>query len=325
MPEKPIAELIRIYQMAERAGFKYGWTADEAPSSPFRDPYAVLAALGYQTQTLKIGTAIHVPYTRHPALLAYAIASYDELFPGRMTLGLGAGGVLTLNPLGIKMWDRPLLAIREAVQICRQLFQGEQVTFEGKIFQLYDTKLYQKPSHPIPIYLAARGPKMLQLAGEIADGALCSLPLATVAWAIAQINKGIKKAGRTLEDFQLVNSALLSVDTDDKRARDAVRRELGAGVVFADSNTHTLTGVNLQDVKRLKDAAGDSWVVPPELVTDEMIDIYSVTGTPDEVIEKLALYEKKGIKVTNFDTPSGPDIDKAFQMIRNKILPALSH
>ena len=65
--------------------------------------------------------------------------------------------------------------------------------------------------------------------------------------------------------------------------------------------------------------------IPPELVTDEMIDIYSVTGTPDEVIEKLALYEKKGIKVTNFDTPSGPDIDKAFQMIRNKILPALSH
>ena len=67
LPDKPINELVHLYTKAERMGVKYAWTCDEAPSYPFRDPYAVLAATGYATSQMKLGTAIHVPYTRHPA------------------------------------------------------------------------------------------------------------------------------------------------------------------------------------------------------------------------------------------------------------------
>ncbi|MHA1713170.1 MAG: LLM class flavin-dependent oxidoreductase [Candidatus Ranarchaeia archaeon] len=323
LPDKSINEIVSMYQIAENAGVEYGWTCDEAPSAPFRDPYAVLAALGFKTG-MKLGTAIHVPYTRHPGLLAYSIKSYDELFPGRMILGIGPGGVLSLKPLGLKMWDRPLKTMKESITICRRLLDGEEVTFEGEMFRLYNTKLYETSPQRIPIFIAARGPKMLQLAGELADGALCSLPAKTVEWAVEQINLGMEKGGKKNSDFTLVSGLPFSVDTDYEKARTAVKKELIPTIVYASPKTHELTGVSTKSLEKLKEAVGGGWSASSGLITDEMIDLYSVTGTPGDVIEQLKDYEKKGIKIYNLTPPFGPDPKRSFELIKNEIIPALT-
>ena len=279
LPSLPINEIVKLYQKAEDAGITYGWTCDEVPSSPFRDPYAVLAALGYNTHTMKLGTAIHVPYTRHPAQLAYGAKSYEELFPGRIILGIGPGGVLSLKPLGIKMWDRPLTALRETIHICRELFAGHTVTFEGELFKLYDAKLYEQPKTPIPIYLAARGPKILQIVGEIADGSICTFAPGTVPWGIKHIETGAKKANRSLKDITVFSGVALSVSKNRDKAREIMKENLGPSIVYASPKTHELTGVNPKDLEKVQQEVAGGWGSAGKYITDEMIDLYSFSGT----------------------------------------------
>lgn len=131
-PTQPISKLVNLYQAAEAAGIDYGWIPDQSPSSPYRDPYVVFMALGSHTKQLKLGFNIMVPYTHHPAILAFFMKSCDELFPGRLVLGIGPGGAMVLKPLGLKMWNAPLTAMREAITICRGLLSGEEVTSKGK-------------------------------------------------------------------------------------------------------------------------------------------------------------------------------------------------
>ena len=317
-PNKPIAELVKFYTMADAAGMHYSWVPDEMPSYPFRDPYAIMAAVGHATRSIKIGTSISVPYTRHPALLAAAMKSYDELFPGRMILGIGPGGVLTLKPLKLKIWDRPMLAMRESVEISHRLFMGEEVTFDGKVFQLEKTKLYAKPAEPIPIFLAARGPKMIQLAGEVADGGIFNLQPKVIPWGIKQLQLGAKKSGRSLSSFTLSSSIPLIVAKTREEARSQVIPKLCSAVNYANPIVHKLLGVDLESIQRLKEATGSGWGGTEEFITDEMLDLYSIYGTPDEVIEQLRQYERAGVQVYNF----GPGSPAQMQLIIDEILPA---
>lgn len=314
-PDKSLNEILRLCQMAEKAGVEYCWVADEAPSPPFRDPFATFAALGNGTERLKLGSGINVPYVRHPALLAYAMKSFDELFPGRMMLGLGPGGSLSMKPLGLKMWDRPLIALKEAVQICRRLFNGETVTFEGELFKLYNTKLYDKPSSPIPIFLAARGPQMLQLAGEVADGSISNIPPKIVPSIVEQISEGAKRSGRPLDSFTLTSTMPISIAKSRDEARKSARSKLVNTIAYAHPETHRLTGIDLASVERLVKGVGGGWGASPNLVTDEMIDLYSFTGTLDEVVDQLKDYNKEGVDVFNFTLNTEQDI----QMIREVV------
>ena len=319
--QQPIQEIVEIYRLFEEMGVTYGYVADEAPSPPFRDPFAVLAAIGFGTRRLKLGTAILPVYTRHPALLAYAMKSFDELFPGRMMIGIGPGGYLSLRPLGIKQWDRPILAMRESTEILRQLFTGETVTYEGKLFQLHDTHLYSPPSEPIPIYFAARGPQMLQLTGEIADGLLCNLPKETIPWAKEQVQRGLTRSGRSWSSFLFTNRLPFSVSRNGDAAREAVKEAIIPRIAYAHPKTHELTGVNPKSLQRLLDNVKGKWTTSTKFVTDEMVQIYSVSGTPDEIIELFKYYEKQGIQQYIFGPPFGPDPKKAYELIRTEILP----
>jgi 5,10-methylenetetrahydromethanopterin reductase len=316
-PDKPFDEIARLCQMAEKAGVEYCWVADEAPSPPFRDPFATFAVIGNGTRKLKLGSGINVPYVRHPALLAYAFKSFDELFPGRMILGLGPGGSLSMKPLGLKMWDRPLIALREAVQICRGLFEGETVTFEGELFKLYGTKLYEKPPSRIPIFLAARGPKMLELAGEIADGALTNIPPMIVPLIVEEISKGAKKSGRSLDSFNLTSTMPISIGKNEEEARNSARSKLVNTIAYANPETHRLTGVDLASVERLLKAVGGGWGASPSFVTDEMIDLYSFTGTLDKVCDQLKDYNRKGVDAFSFVLDSEHDIQTIREVISN--------
>lgn len=166
MPEAPVADLVELAALAERLGARRCWVYDEGLVT--RDVYVALTAIAAGTEQLLIGPGITNPYVRHPGATAAAIATLDEFSGGRAFLGLGAGGGLTLDPLGIDR-VRPLTAVREMIQALRRLFGGETVNLDGSAFSFKDARLtYARPD--IEIMLAGRGPKMTELGGTLADG-----------------------------------------------------------------------------------------------------------------------------------------------------------
>jgi 5,10-methylenetetrahydromethanopterin reductase len=166
IPHSPPAVVAEIAQEAERLGLARCWMMDEGLDT--RDVFVCLTTAALRTSTIKLGTGITNPYTRHAGVTAATIATLDELSGGRGFLGIGAGGSLTLGPLDIER-RKPITAAREMIQTTRALFAGEQINFQGEQVRFKNARLeYARPG--IPIWVAGRGKQMLSLAGELADG-----------------------------------------------------------------------------------------------------------------------------------------------------------
>ena len=138
IPETPITDMVELAVEAEALGFDRCWVYDEGLVT--RDVYVALTAIGVATNTIRIGPGITNPYVRHPGATAAAIATLDELTGGRAFVGIGAGGGLTLDPLGIDR-HRPVTSVGEMVAALRGLFAGETVDLDGAVFSLRDARI----------------------------------------------------------------------------------------------------------------------------------------------------------------------------------------
>ena len=170
-----------------------------------------------------VGPCVSDPYTRLPAMLAVAIASLDELSGGRSVLSLGAGGS-GFTEMHLER-AQPNRALRECIEIVRSLLAGDSVTFDGRLFKLTDAKLRFDVRPDIPIYLATRSPMNLELAGELADGAMIATYVAKpqLEFAIERIRAGAVKAGRSMDDVKLISWVYTSISDDGREAVENVR------------------------------------------------------------------------------------------------------
>ncbi|MCK4816843.1 LLM class flavin-dependent oxidoreductase, partial [bacterium] len=148
-------------------------------------------------------------------------------------------------------------------------------------------------------------------------------PINTVEWAMEQIKIGAKRGNRSLDSFMMTNRLPFSVSNDREKAREAVKSLVIPRVAYANAKTHELSGVDLDSIARLKAAVGDGYSASTDLVTDDMVTLFANAGTPDELIERLALNQKQGVKQYIFGPPFGPNIKEAFRLLEEKILPAL--
>src|SRR5262245_45025457 len=156
----PLADLTAQARAAEEGGASTLWIACHLY---LRDPVTSAALALAATQRIKIALMAMSPYTTHPVYIAMAAASLDEMHPGRVILCLGAGAPADLKAAGIES-PKPLVAIGEAVKICRSLFAGEMAEFQGQMFRVSGRRLVNG-GRDIPIVLAASRPNMLKLAG----------------------------------------------------------------------------------------------------------------------------------------------------------------
>lgn len=221
LPQYPPGRFVRLVQQAEDRGFDCIWVPDERF---YRDCYAYLTLCAVNTRRVRLGPCVTDPYTRHPALTAMAMATVDEASGGRAVLGMGAGAS-GLDALGIPR-TKPAVALREGVALIRALWRGEEVTAEGEIVRFSGGRLNFPARPDIPVYLAGRGPKVLELAGEVADGviigALASPP--TLGYAMAHIEKGRRRAVAPAAPQEVVLWLHTAVAPDGAAARNAVRR-----------------------------------------------------------------------------------------------------
>jgi 5,10-methylenetetrahydromethanopterin reductase len=296
-PSVAPAEFVRLAQLIDAdPAFETLWVPDERF---FRDMIAYLTLAAVKTERVKLGPAVTDPFVRHPALTAAAMATVADVSNGRLITGVGAG-IAGFAQMGYKS-ERPQTAIREAVWLMRSLWNGDEVAFDGKTTRFHG-KLDFQPEHPIPVWIAGRGPMVLRLGGEIADGVLIG-GLASregLDYAYSRIAEGIAKAGKRTPPVRAL-WLHVGVASDASVAREAVRN-IVCGVLV--SSRDIIGELGLPVPQSLLDALeGVSYGVNnPEMqrvarmIDDDVLALFSVAGTPEDIARRTRELAEMGIE-----------------------------
>ena len=219
-----LAEHADLAREAERLGYRDAWSYE----SDGLDCFAPLAPIALATQ-LRLGTAIANVFTRGPATLAMSAAGLAELAPGRFILGIGAGSQPIVESWNGGRFALPATRVREMTQVLRAALAGERVVFRGKALTVDGFRLSRPPARPVPIYVAALRPGMLQVAGEVGDGVILNwLAVEDVPRVVAVVRDAAARAGRDPLAVEVTARLLLNIDPPGPESDVAVRRHVTA-------------------------------------------------------------------------------------------------
>lgn len=258
-----------------------------------REPIACAAATLAATRRIGIVLMAMSPYTVHPVYATMAAATLDEYFPGRVQLCFGVGAPRDLEAVRIAT-ERPLQTLREALDVSRALLTGETISFSGERYRVSGRRLAMG-AHPVPLWLAASGPLMLELAGEKADGVVISAGTspAFIRWSLDIVRRGEERGARTIKKAALV---LCSVDHDEQAANDRLRRRL-AYILRGQHHARNLelAGTKLDQPALANAFAQEDWRSVEDLMTDDVVRRHCASGTPSQVRQTLAAYSEAGL------------------------------
>ena len=287
-------------RLAEEAGFDLVGVADS--QSVFREAYVTAAMILSQTTRVRVGPTVTNPITRHPAVAASAVATLNEVGNGRCLFGIGSGDSAILN-LGQKPFN--LAGMRSAVETMKALLRGEHADWQGR-----DVHTQWVP-RPVPVYIAAEGPRTLELAGEVADGVICGLGLEPeiVSTCLEHLQCGAERAGRSLKDLDIWAMARVNVGDD----RDALIREIRMELASTAHHAFrfTLAGKQVppafhEAIRRVQsgyqphqhEAHGESpnarLIADPEFL-EYMAQRFAILGTPEECADQIRRVRESGI------------------------------
>jgi probable F420-dependent oxidoreductase len=220
----PAAEFIAAAREAEARGYHTAWIGEVSG----HDAIVMSTVVATHTGRLHVANGVLPVQTRTPVVLGLATASLNHLAPGRFALGLGLSSKTIVEQWHGLKFSPALAQIREAVDIVRKVAAGERVNVEGAFYRVKNFRLTSPPPKaPVRVYLAALGPEMLQLAGEIADGVLLNwIPPEAVAGSIEQLKLGAAKAGRSLDGFEIASFVRTCVTDDVAAARETLARDV---------------------------------------------------------------------------------------------------
>jgi 5,10-methylenetetrahydromethanopterin reductase len=319
VPKEPYWKIVFYAIQAERGGFSNLWITDHFNN---RNVYVTLTTAAIYTNKITIGPGVTNPYMVNPVLTAQAMVTLNELAPGRVVLGIGAGDKTTLASVGIKM-RKPLAAVKEAVNIIRKMTSGESVVFKGEVFQVSGAKFFFKPKGEIPIYVGAQGPKMLALAGKIGDGILINAcHPKDVEYAISRVKEGVYEVGKQFSELDVAAYTSFSVHEDFKKAAKAAVPVVAFIVAGSPNQLLERHEIDPNTAKEIREALKNSdWGRAFGAVSNEMIEAFSVCGTPDMCMERIGQVMKSGITQFVVGSPIGPNVKKAIKLISEKIVP----
>jgi 5,10-methylenetetrahydromethanopterin reductase len=298
---------LEMARYAEARGFSEIWQADTRLA---RDCIVMMSAFLTATERLRIGSGVLPIWTRNPAIIASSFSSMWELGGkvegrGRVMLGLGAWWEPIASRVGVER-RRPLKAMREHVEVLRELFAMQEVTYEGEFVQLDRVKLdvaYGDTSpRDIPIYIGATGDKMLQLAGEICDGVVLNYVVSVdyIRRAVSLVERGTRKAGKSLEEVDRPELLVCSLSDQDPDFAMAEGKKLVAYYLATEPHIMKASNVDeelLEEVGSImswpateEDYARASKVIPDEVVRDLM-----AVGTGEQCRAKVREYVEAGV------------------------------
>jgi len=319
VPREPYWKIVYYAIQAEKGGFSNLWITDHFNN---RNVYVTLTTAAIYTNKITFGPGVTNPYLVNPVFTAQAIATLNELAPERVVLGIGAGDKTTLESVGVEM-AKPLTAIQEAIDIFRRIVSGESVVYKGEVFKIAGASFLFKPRGRIPVYVGAQGPKMLELAGRIGDGVLINAcHPKDVEYAVNCVKEGIRQAGKKPDEVDVAAYTSFSVHEDLKKATKAAVPVVSFIVAGSPSILLERHDIDLKKADEIREALkANDWGRAFGAVTPEMIEAFSICGTPEMCIERIALLLKSGISQFVVGSPIGPNVREAINLISEKIVP----
>ena len=313
-------ELLDFSILAEELGFDSVFVSDHF--QPWRHtgghaPFSIawLAALGAKTSRVVLGTSVLAPSFRYyPAVVAQAFATLGVLFPGRIVLGMGTGESMNETPATGMPWPpqkERTQRFREALDLIQALWREERVSWSGEFYRTAKATIYDRPEKPVPIYVAGAGPVMAKLAGEKAQGFICTsgkdrdLYIRTL---LPNVAAGLEKAGRAADSLDRMIEMKVSFDTDKKRALEDTRN--WGALALSQQEKHDVD--DAMEMERLADA------LPVERTASRWI----VSDDAEEHVEKLNDYIDMGFTHLVFHAP-GNDQPRFLKLYAEQVLPLL--
>lgn len=330
--EEPADRFVPFVQLCEMLGFDSFCHSDEKWT---RDVYVRLALAAASTSRIGLGITVTDPVGRHPALTAQATATLSEASGGRLRVVMGAGSHFETMP-GYEV-VKPAVAIREAIDLMRRLWAGERVTLEGEVVRFlggtFDFEL--APELAPSVWVASRGPKILSMAGAVADGVLIGsfATPAGVNWAKERIGIGLERAGRSWDDVELASWLYVSVlEHEDDPVPDGIRRGVSHALWSSREVVEgLLEGIEIRDgdtFRRFLREAPHEW--SPDVMAElrrliprEVIDVLAVVGTKHQVAERLAALEAIGVGecIAWPFPPEGLDVEDFAVTLADDVMP----
>jgi 5,10-methylenetetrahydromethanopterin reductase len=304
----PMSYELEVAEYAEEKGFAEIWQADTRLA---RDCVVMMAALLTRTKRMRIGSGVLPIWTRNPAVIAATWSSMWELAgltadgQSRVMLGLGAWWEPIASRVGADR-RKPLRAMREHVEAIRQLFTLEEVTYEGEFVKLdrvrLDVAYGDATPRDIPIYIGATGEKMMELTGEICDGAVLNYVVSVdyIEHAVAQLARGAAKSGRTLADIDRPELLVCALSDDDPAEAMRTGKSLVAYYLGTEPHIMEASGADPDLVKRVQEVVG--WPATEadyrraaDLIPNDLVNKLMAVGSSDQCREKVAEYIAAGV------------------------------
>ena len=299
-----VPEMVERARLAEARGFESVWVAETRMT---RDAFVPLAAIAQGTERVRVGSGIVNVYTRNPVVVAISFIGLEELAPGRIVMGLGAGSPLVLAPQGVA-FDKPLTRLREYCDVIPRLVRGESVSFRGQAVTLEGAQVEDLLSHEaspggprtrIPLCLGVTGPRAMAYAGEVADVVLMNSCLGTdyVLRARELLEAGARRAGRNVDEIEVAIGVATAVGDDSAAAKRLAARWIGLYTSLF-PNIARATGVDPAVLDPIARAfAEEGLEAAARRVDDDLVDRLAVAGTPDECRARLDEYRAVGVDV----------------------------
>ena len=323
MLDPPVSRVVGWSRLAEEQGFNYVWAWDSHVL--WQEFFTVFALIAANTQRVRMGPCVTNPATRDVTVTASALATLQEVSGGRMDMGMGRGDsarrVIGKTPVTVDQAER-------GSRIIKDLAEGREVDYDG-------TKLQLKWSegHPLPVWMAAYGPKALRACGRVADGLIMQLADPYILeWSLQYVRQGAEEAGRRFEDIKIQVAAPGYITEDPASAREQVRwfPALVSNHVVDLVKRYSTTDLpqELTDYIKAREHYdysdhGRTGADHAEFVTDEVVDRFCVIGTPERVTEKLRELEALGMDQFNiYSMVEDPGPEGIIRDFGRQVIPA---
>ena len=317
----PPEQFVATVKMIEALGYDYLWLTDSSLHARYVFSYLTLAAIN--STRLRIGTAVTNPLTRHPAMIAAALATVDEIAHGRAILGIGVGD-RPLEALGFR--PAPLQRLENAIDAIRRLWAGESLSRPVGDIPFHDAHLRIPARRDLPVYISASGPRTLELSGRIADGVilLAGLFAEGVDFAMSHIQRGADAAER---ERPPVAAFLYGSIRDDRAVAVEEARSIAAWFPQTAPVYCELAGMSPQVIKAVRQAyAGGEFqeaVSAARLISDDLVTRMALAGNLSDARQKVDVLHARGVECVNV-FPLGKDRLGTIRRFAEATMPARS-
>lgn len=289
------SNVVECVKFAERRGFSSAWMAE----GHGWDAFSILTACALSTKKIRLGTSIVSVFVRSAPTIALGAATVDAISEGRFILGLGSSHRVQVEPEHGLTYQKPMQRVRETVEIVRSLLRNGKISYKGNIYPQVDYDLWFTPIRKeVPIYVAAVFPKMLELCGQIAQGALMVWNTVGRTREAAEIlRSAAEKSGRKASDVELASLLSTSISEDAEAAIRGMRQLVAFYAGFFPRYNRLISESGFaKEVKEIREA----WLSGRKeeasaIVTEKMAKELSIVGEPEECIKRLREYRRAGL------------------------------